>query len=182
MPHDRPTMQKINGMWTCDSRLFGCHQAMLFVALVSGKCIFLPFRAKPGTASHLLCTLVSPWSAHQSGTKSEAQPGFAWLSHRIEHRTSKLDLTCLAHDPTHTHLRVCSPARHLGWSSLAGLDPAIDHNIFILVSEKKEKGGRRKTTKTTTTTPSRHHQQTHRPIVYRLLLSRSLLSMNQPRR
>ena len=109
--------------------------------------------------------------------------GTTWLCLAFSsHRTSKLDLTCLAHDPTHTHLRVCSPARHLGWSSLAGLDPAIDHNIFILVSEKKEKGGRRKTTKTTTTTPSRHHQQTHRPIVYRLLLSRSLLSMNQPRR
>jgi hypothetical protein len=79
--------------------------------------------------------------------------GTTWLCLAFSsHRTSKLELTCLAHDPTHTHLRVCSPARHLGWSSLAGPDPAINHNVFILVSEK-ENGGQKEDIKDNNNNP-----------------------------
>jgi hypothetical protein len=67
-------MQKINAMFCAAKSTLDCQQAMLFVALVSGNahlCLFVP---NPVPHRIQLCTLVSPWSAHQFGTYSEAQP------------------------------------------------------------------------------------------------------------
>jgi hypothetical protein len=66
--------------------------------------------------------------------------------HRIEHR---LDLTCLAHDPTHMQLRVCSPARLSGrsvWVNVVIIGMA-QPDLASFVEER-----RRQTTTATTRT------------------------------
>jgi hypothetical protein len=77
----------------------------------------------PNPVPHHICSvplyLALPGASIRHQVRG-TQPG--WMAgslpaclpeHRIEHR---LDLTCLAHDPTHMQLRVCSPARLSGRS------------------------------------------------------------------
>jgi hypothetical protein len=84
------------------------------------ECTSLPFRAKPGTASHRICTLVlcprriNPAPSPRHTTWLPAVP--ACLS--IEHRTSNIDLPRTRPDP-HAAARVqpSTPLRgvRLGW-------------------------------------------------------------------
>ena len=78
------------------------------------------------------------------------QPGCLVEHNRIEHR---LDLTCLAHDPTHMQLRVCSPARLSGESVwvgvIIGMAPAWPG---VIRGRKRKKKTATTTTKAATTT------------------------------
>jgi hypothetical protein len=112
-------------------------------------------------ASHLYpCTLPS---AHQSGTKSEAHNLAACRACLPEHRTSniehRLDLTCLAHDPTHMQLRVCSPARLSGGSVWVGFINGMvwPGRLASFVEERRRRIG-------TTTTMRRRQQQQQQAI------------------
>jgi hypothetical protein len=152
-------MQKINAMWECNSRLLDKSPgyAIRGPCLRVGECTSLPFRAKPGTASHLLCTLVLGPARRINSAPSPRHTTWldGWMAgslpaclpeHRIEHR---LDPTCLAHDPTHMQLRVCSPARLSGrsvWVNVVIIGMA-QPDLASFVEER-----RRQTTTATTRT------------------------------
>jgi len=145
-------------------------QAMLFVALVSGGnahlCLFVP---NPVPYRIYLVPLYRPvvgCPAHPFGTKSVL----------IEHRLCDF---CLAHDPTHMQLRVCSSAQlstaamiiRLGrfWPVLLALS-----RTSITVSRRRmgEKDHESTNQQQQRQRPHRHrhrhHKQAHRPTVYKL--------------
>jgi hypothetical protein len=145
-------------------------------------------------ASHLYpCTRpapsINPAPSPKHTTWPPACRACLSIASNIEHRTSniehRLDLTCLAHDPTHKQLRVCSPARLFGGSVWVGFINGMvwPGRLASFVEERRNQTTTTTTvttTTTTTTTTSTSASQTTTSTTHLHTIVSSFLPLNHP--